>query len=235
MGAGPVRHHGWQTTMGIIVQGGHGFRGHEAGAPDRPFVVLLQQDRADKAASALSWAQAAAMKAETTRRPLLPAWPARCVSYMNPALPGGVHQLGDRGLNALVGVRDYELHAPLAAPSQLAQELGSEGGLRGADLVPRTSHRPSGFKIDPDGDDHGDTRRGLLDECAKVHHLVGHRGFLGCPDFCSPTLPENTSGGRRKLLARYSVTGGALRRRRAPPQLRHDPRYDSELLEPAQE
>jgi hypothetical protein len=56
--------------MGIIVQGGHGFRGHEAGALDRPFVVLLQQDRADKAASALSWAQAAAMKAETTRRPL---------------------------------------------------------------------------------------------------------------------------------------------------------------------
>ena len=36
------------------------------------------------------------------------------------ALPGGVHQLGDRSLDALVSVGDDELHAPQPAPSQLA-------------------------------------------------------------------------------------------------------------------
>jgi hypothetical protein len=32
---------------------------------------------------------------------------------------------------------------------------------------------------------------GLLHQCAKVHHLVGHWGFLGCVDVRNPTLPEN--------------------------------------------
>ena len=32
---------------------------------------------------------------------------------------------------------------------------------------------------------------GLLHERAKVHHLIGHWGFLGCVDVRNPTLPEN--------------------------------------------
>jgi len=33
--------------------------------------------------------------------------------------------------------------------------------------------------------------RGLLHKRAKVHHLVGHWGFLGCVENRNPTLPEN--------------------------------------------
>src|SRR4029077_14667048 len=32
---------------------------------------------------------------------------------------------------------------------------------------------------------------GLLHERAKVHHLIGHWGFLGCVEIRNPTLPEN--------------------------------------------
>src|ERR1700722_18877416 len=37
-----------QSDDGIIAQGGHGFQRHVAGALDRPFVILLQKDRADE-------------------------------------------------------------------------------------------------------------------------------------------------------------------------------------------
>jgi hypothetical protein len=40
--------HGGQSDDGIIAQSGHSFQGHVACALDRPFVVLLQQDRADE-------------------------------------------------------------------------------------------------------------------------------------------------------------------------------------------
>lgn len=39
--------HGWQSNNGIIAQGRHGFQGHAAGALDGPFIVLLEQERAD--------------------------------------------------------------------------------------------------------------------------------------------------------------------------------------------
>jgi hypothetical protein len=39
------------------------------------------------------------------------------------ALPGGVHQLGDGGLDALVGVGDDSFVSRKAAPAQLAQKL----------------------------------------------------------------------------------------------------------------
>ena len=71
------------------------------------------------------------------------------------ALPGGVHQLGDGRLNALMGVGDHQLHAAQAASAQLAQELGPEGfGLRGADV--HAQNLTPAVRIDPDGDDHGD-------------------------------------------------------------------------------
>ena len=42
------------------------------------------------------------------------------------ALPGGIQDLADRGLDALMGVGDYQLHAAQAPPRQLAQERGPE-------------------------------------------------------------------------------------------------------------
>jgi hypothetical protein len=64
------------------------------------------------AASALSCAKAVAMKAETTRRLLLPAWTRALRMGTDPAAPPrGVHQLGDGRLDALMGVGDHELDA----------------------------------------------------------------------------------------------------------------------------
>ena len=49
------------------------------------------------------------------------------------ALPGGVHQLGDRRLDPLMGVGHDELDAAQAPAAELAQKLGPERlGLRGA-------------------------------------------------------------------------------------------------------
>jgi hypothetical protein len=48
MGLGWSDDHGWQSDDGIIAQGGHVFRRHVSGALDGPFVILLQQDRADE-------------------------------------------------------------------------------------------------------------------------------------------------------------------------------------------
>ena len=56
----------------------------------------------------------------------------------------------------------------------------------------------------------------------EVHRLVGHRGFLGCVEIRSPTLPE-IADGRRKPLPRYGT--GLIRppggkRRMRPTSLR---------------
>jgi hypothetical protein len=50
-------------------------------------------------------------------------------------------------------------------------------------------HQPFGGKADHLAQDI--RVRGLLHEGAKVHHLVGHWGFLGCVESRNPTLPEN--------------------------------------------
>ena len=77
------------------------------------------------------------------------------------ALPGGVHQLGDGGLDAFVGVRDNQLHAAQAAPSKLAQEFGPERlGLRRADV--HAQHLAPPIGVDPDGDDHRDRNDAMV-------------------------------------------------------------------------
>ena len=59
------------------------------------------------------------------------------------ALPGAAEHLGDRLLQALVGVGDDELHAGQAALDQRAQELAPERLRLGlADVEPITSRRP---------------------------------------------------------------------------------------------
>jgi hypothetical protein len=60
-------------------------------------------------------------EAETTRRLLFPAVGQRVAHGVDPAaLPGGVHQLADGCLDALMGVGDGQLDAAQAAPPQLA-------------------------------------------------------------------------------------------------------------------
>src|SRR6185295_5636610 len=88
------------------------------------------------AASGVSWAKAVAMKAETTRRPLLPA----CASTLRMKCTRQRCQVADRtlltaGLQALMRVGDDELDATQAASRQLAQELRPDRlGFRRADL-----------------------------------------------------------------------------------------------------
>jgi hypothetical protein len=78
------------------------------------------------------------------------------------ALPSGMQYLGDRGLQSLMGIRDHELDAAQAAPSELAQELGPEGlGFRRADV--QAQHFAPAIAIDADRDDdrHRDDAAGL--------------------------------------------------------------------------
>lgn len=42
------------------------------------------------------------------------------------ALPCGAENLGDGGLDALMGVRDHQLHAPQPTPGEFTQELGPD-------------------------------------------------------------------------------------------------------------
>jgi len=68
------------------------------------------------------------------------------------ALPGAAEHLGDRGLEALVGVRDAELGAGQAAGAQGAQELTPEGlGLGLADVDADDLSAPA--LVDAVGDD----------------------------------------------------------------------------------
>jgi hypothetical protein len=60
------------------------------------------------------------------------------------ALRGGVRHLGDGGLRALMGIRDDELDAAQAAPSELAQELAQKVSASPGPIVRlRISRRPS--------------------------------------------------------------------------------------------
>lgn len=96
------------------------------------------------------------MKAETTRRPLLPGMGQDVAHEVDAAaLPGGGEDLGDGGLDALVGIGDDELDAAQAAPRQLAQEGGPEGlGFGGADI--HAQHLAPAVGIDADRDDDRD-------------------------------------------------------------------------------
>ncbi len=81
------------------------------------------------------------------------------------ALPSGMEDLGDRGLQPFMGVRDHQLDAAQAAAGELAQELGPEGlGLRGADVQPE--HLAPAVTVDADRDDGRDR-----DDAAGFAHL----------------------------------------------------------------
>src|SRR4051794_6138174 len=71
------------------------------------------------------------------------------------ALPGRTEDLRDGGLQALVGVRDDELHAPQPSAGELAQERRPEGlSLGGTDV--EAQHLAPAVAVGPDRHDHGD-------------------------------------------------------------------------------
>src|SRR5262249_42738392 len=70
-------------------------------------------------------------------------------------LPGGIEDLGDGGLEALMGVRDHELDASEAAAGEAAQEVGPERlGFGSADR--HAEDLAATVAIDAVGDDHRD-------------------------------------------------------------------------------
>src|SRR5437016_13519537 len=69
------------------------------------------------------------------------------------ALPRGVQNPGDGGLQPFMSVRDDELDAAQTPPGELAQEVSPEGlGLRGADR--QAQHLAPAVAVDADRDDH---------------------------------------------------------------------------------
>ncbi len=123
------------------------YKRHVSGALDGPFVVLLEQERADEAENGVIVGE----DADGLRRLLgegggdeggddtaaaLAGMRQHIAHEMNPAtLPCGAENLGDGRLEAFVRIGDDELDAAQSAPGQLAQELGPDRlGLRGADL-----------------------------------------------------------------------------------------------------
>ena len=146
---GREAHVGQHVGLGLVHQGGElGDLGPELVGDAAPLGL--------GGCSASSWAKAVAMKAETTRRPLLPAWArALRMKWTRQRCQVAVKHLGDGGLDALVGVGDDQLDAAQAAPGELAQEGRPEGlGLGGADI--HAQHLAPAVGVDADGDDDGD-------------------------------------------------------------------------------
>ena len=71
------------------------------------------------------------------------------------ALPRGVQNPGDGGLQPFMGIRDDELDAAQTPPGEFAQEVGPEGlGFRRADG--QAQHLAPAVAVDADRDDHRD-------------------------------------------------------------------------------
>ena len=140
-------HVGQHVGLGLVHEGRRAWAAWAA-AGRRPCAT------AALAASALSWAKAVAMKAETTRRPLLPAWArALRMKWTRQRCQVAFITLATAALMPSWASEIDELDAAQAAPAQLAQELGPEGlGLRGADV--HAQHLAPAVGVDADRDDH---------------------------------------------------------------------------------
>ena len=109
------------------------------------------------------------MKAETDAAAVLIGVSQRAAHEVDAAAPpGGAENLGDGGLQPLMGVGDDELDAAQAPPRQLAQEFVPErSGFRGADVA--AERLAPAVAVDADGDDD----RGRDDAPAPTHLHVG--------------------------------------------------------------
>src|SRR5690606_27117356 len=75
------------------------------------------------AASGVSWAKALTMKAEPTRRPLLPAWARTFLMKWTRQRCHVAERTSVTAAFRLMGIGDDKLHATQAEAHQLAQEL----------------------------------------------------------------------------------------------------------------
>ena len=106
------------------------------------------------------------MKAETTRRPLLPAWASALrMKWTRQRCQVACSTLATAALMPSWASEMTSLTPRRPRARQLAQELGPEGlGLRGADV--HAEHLAAAVAVDADGDDHGDR-----DDAAVLAHL----------------------------------------------------------------
>ena len=106
------------------------------------------------------------MKAETTRRPLLPAWASALrMKWTRQRCQVALSTLATAALMPSCASEIDQLDAAQAAAAQLAQEVGPEGlGLGRADV--HAQHLAPAVGVDADRDDHGDR-----DDAAVVAHL----------------------------------------------------------------
>jgi hypothetical protein len=118
-------------------------------------------------------------------------------------LPGGAEHLGDGGLEAFMGVGDYQLHATQTAPGEAAQELHPERlGLAVANC--HAEHLPPAVGVDADGDDHRDG-----DDVVVAPHLqiggiepdIGPLAFDLPPQECIHPLVDLAAQARHLALA----------------------------------
>ena len=141
-------------------------------------------------------------------------------------------------VRALAQLGDAKLHRPgsrLPVPVAIAVALGEPVGRAFAEACASSGadlhlHQPLGGESDHLAQDI--RVGGLLHQRAKVHHLVGHRGFLGLRLQFATRTYRKTADGRRKPLARYSAMKSALRERLAPPQLHHAMGHDPKTYDP---
>ena len=101
------------------------------------------------------------MKAETTLRPLFPAWASTAHEVHPAALTGGAEHLGDCRIDALVRVRDHQFDAAQTTPCQLAQELGPDRFRLGSACF-HSQKLPATIGVDADRDDDGDGQQAIV-------------------------------------------------------------------------
>ena len=117
------------------------------------------------------------------------------------------------------------LPVPVAVAVALGEPVGRTLAVRRAGLgADFHLHQPLGGEGDHIAKNVG--VGGLLHQRAKVHHLVGHRRFLGLRLRFATRTYRKTADDRRKPLARYGAMESALRERLAPAELHHHSGHD---------
>ena len=159
-----------------------------------PFVDLLAQPRH----LALGHACAAHRPDQVVDRAGRHALHIRLLDHRRQRLLGHPPRLQEaREVRALAQLGDADLdRSGSRLPVAIAVAVALDEPIGRALSMPRPSpgphlqlHQPLGGKADHLAQDI--RIRGLLHKRAKVHHLVGHWGFLGCVENRNPTLPEN--------------------------------------------
>ena len=152
-------HVGQHVGLGLVHEGGE--LGHLG-----PELVGDRCATARLAASASSWAKAVAMKAETTRRPLLPAWASALrMKWTRQRCQVALSTLATAALMPSWASETTSLTPRRPRRVSLRRNSVQNGlGLGGADV--HAEHLAPAVAVDADRDDHGDR-----DDAAVLAHL----------------------------------------------------------------